>query len=150
MRYLGEVLEVFSASTKKSALPRPIVGKLCLIKGHGIKNDKFAGKDEDKSVMIVGMNAYELASEHGIEIEKGTFGENMLLDFDPHKLPFGTTIYMEDAQITIKQDCTVCSHLADFDKKLPKIAKGKRGVYCKVEADGVVKKGTKVYIKDKK
>lgn len=150
MRYLGKVLEVFSATKEESSLPRPVVEELELIKGHGIKNDKFAKKDENKSVMMVGLNAYELASEHGIDLKQGTFGENILLDFNPHELPFGSIVFIEDAKISIIQNCTVCDHLAVFDKKLPKIAKGKRGVYCKIEANGVVKKGMKVYIKDEK
>lgn len=148
MRYLGEVLEVFSANSSESLLPRPIVKSLEAIEGYGIKNDKFAGKDEDKSVMIVGKNAYELARNHNIQLQNGTFGENILLDFSPHDLPKNITLAIGDVKLTIKENCTVCDHLVQFDAKLPRIVKGSRGVYCKIEQSGTIQKGMKVYLKD--
>ncbi len=45
----------------ESGLPRPKVDFLNLINGYGIEFDKFAGEDEEKSVMIVGSYTYNLA-----------------------------------------------------------------------------------------
>lgn len=150
MRYLGKVVEIFSAKKEESSLPRPIANELELLKGHGIKNDKFAGKDESKSVMLVGLYAYTLANEHEIKIQYGSFGENILVDFNPHDFPKNTIFCIENAKISLQSECTVCDHLAKFDKKLPKIVKGSRGVYGKIEANGVIKKEMEVYLKDEK
>lgn len=84
MKILGEVLEVFSATKESSGLPRPKVESLNLIKDYGIEFDKFAEKNLDQTVMIVGLKSYELAKSFNIDLELGSLGENILLDFDPH------------------------------------------------------------------
>lgn len=148
MKLLGEVVEIFSTKAKRSILPRPTVKELKMVTGYGIIGDKFAGKNEDQSVMIVGKNTYTIAKKNNIELQKGSFGENILLNFNPHELELGATLVIEDAQISLTKECTVCDHLAVFDTKLPKIVKNKRGIYCKIDKNGTVKKGAKVYLKD--
>jgi hypothetical protein len=49
---IHKVIDIFSAKKGQSGLPRPKVDKLELILDFGIKDDKFAGKDIDKAVMI--------------------------------------------------------------------------------------------------
>ena len=89
MKILGEVLEVFSATKESSGLPRPKVESLNLIKDYGIEFDKFAEKNLDQTVMIVGLKSYELAKSFNIDLELGSLGENILLDFDPHDFEVG-------------------------------------------------------------
>lgn len=146
----GIVLEVFSASTGVNGMPRPIVEELNCISGFGIENDKFAGKDEEKSVMIIGKKSYDIAKEKGIELELGSYGENILLDFDPHELTIGDILIIGDTHIQITQGCTICNHLSIFDKELPELVKYHRGLYSKIIKDGRVKKGLVVNLKDKR
>lgn len=54
---IGKVIDTFSAKKGYSGLPRPKVDNLKLILGYGIKEDKFAGDDQDKTIMIVGKKA---------------------------------------------------------------------------------------------
>ena len=68
MKILGEVLEVFSATKESSGLPRPKVESLNLIKDYGIEFDKFAEKNLDQTVMIVGLKSYELAKSFNINL----------------------------------------------------------------------------------
>ena len=137
---LGKVVEIFSAKKDQSGLPRPRVESLNLIKDYGIEFDKFALKDLDSTVMIVGVNSYELAKKNNISLEYGSLGENILLDFNPHDYKVGTRFIVEDAVLEVTQKCTICNHLSVFGKKLPLIIKDCRGLYCKIIKSGIIKK----------
>ena len=139
MKNIGKVLKTFSATKESSGLPRPSVEELNLIVDFGIENDKFAGKKLDQTVMIVGIQSYEVARNNGITLEFGSLGENILLDFDPHIFEVGMQLSIEDSIIEITQICTVCNHLNIFDKKLPALLKSHRGLYCKIIKNGIIK-----------
>lgn len=143
---LGKVLEIFSATKDSSGLPRPKVDSLNLIKDYGIEFDKFAGKNLDQTVMIVGLKSYKLAKTHNIDLELGSLGENILVDFDPHDFEVGTCFKIDNVVIQTTQICTVCNHLSVFDKDLPKLLKGQRGVYCKIIKSGLIKKDLNVEV----
>ena len=147
MKNIGKVLEIFSATKESSGLPRPKVKELNLIENFGIENDKFAGKKLEQTVMIVGLKSYEMASEQNINLEFGSLGENILLDFDPHNLEVGTNLQIGEAIIEITQVCTVCNHLSVFDKNLPQLLKAHRGLYCKIIKGGFIFKDMEVKIK---
>lgn len=149
MRLLGKVLGTFSAKKdSQSSMPRPKTESINLIEGFGIENDKFAQKDLDRTVMILGLNSYEKAGKNGITLEFGSLGENLVFDFDPHELTIGTVLIIGDSQIEISEKCTICNHLSIFDKELPKIVKDCRGLYCKILKNGTIKKDFDVYIKE--
>lgn len=139
-KILGKVLETFSATKDSSGLPRPKVEELNLIEGFGIEHDKFAGKKLDQTVMIVGLESYEIAKKHGVELVLGSLGENILVDFDPHDFEVGTNFKIGDSVIEITQVCTVCSHLAVFGEDLPQLLKSHRGLYCKIVQSGKINK----------
>lgn len=141
---LGKIIETFSATKESNRLPRPKVDSLNLVEGFGIENDKFAGKKLDQTVMIVGVESYEIAKKVGIELIYGSLGENILLDFDPHILNVGTKLMIGESVIEITQICTVCSHLAVFGDNLPQLLKNHRGLYCKIIKSGIVNKNMKV------
>lgn len=134
----GKVLGLFSAKPGSKGFPRPEVESMELEAGYGIIGDKFAGENLDRTVLITGMASYNLAKEHGIELKPGSLGENILFDFDPHKLPLGAKITIGDAVIEITERCSICSHLAIFGANLPSIVKEQRGLYCKIDRSGKI------------
>lgn len=146
---IGKVLETFSAKKGQSGLPRPKVDYLELIKGFGIKEDKFAGDNENKTVMIVGKYTYDLANENNIELELGSLGENILFDFNPHDYHAGTIFEVGDTQIQITENCTICNHLSVFDDELPILVQDCRGMYCKILKAGEIKKDSVVKLINK-
>ena len=146
MKKIGSVLDTFSADINSSGLPRPKVDSLELKEGYGILNDKFAGKDLDKTVMIVGINSYDLAKNFEVSMEFGSLGENILLDFNPHEYEIGTIFQIAESKIQIMEKCTICNHLSVFDKKLPKLLKECRGLYCKILSSGKITKNDIVNI----
>ena len=141
---LGSVVEVFSATKNSSGLPRPRVEKLILIEGFGIENDKFAGDELHKTVMIIGLKSYKIAKEKGIDLARGSYGENILLDFDPHTLNIGDRLKIGNSVVEITEKCTLCNHLSVFGAKLPKLIKNHRGLYCKIIKSGEIIKGLTV------
>ncbi|RXJ84030.1 MOSC domain-containing protein [Arcobacter sp. CECT 8985] len=145
---IGKVIGTFSATKDTTLDYRPEVKSLNLIKDFGIEHDKFAGKKLDRTVLIVGIESYEIAKRQGINLKYGSLGENILVDFDPHNYKVGDIFNIENTQIEITQICTVCSHLSKFDKKLPKLLNMHRGLYCKILTNGIVKKQMNVAIKE--
>ncbi len=135
---MGSVVEIFSATVGSSGLPRPVVKSLELIEGYGIKDDKFADDDLDKSVMIVGQNTYDIAKKNGIDLLPGSYGENILLSFDPHTLDIGTILKIGNTTVEITEKCTICDHLSVFSPKLPRLIKKHRGMYCKILKGGQI------------
>ncbi|WP_331774380.1 MOSC domain-containing protein [Sulfurospirillum sp. 1612] len=142
---LGIVKEVCSADKSSSGLPRPLVETLILKEGYGIEQDKFAGGDLEKTVMIIGTHSYDMAKAHGMDLKPGSYGENILFDFDPHELDVTNRLKVGDAIIEITQKCTLCNHLSVFGAKLPKLIKNHRGLYCKIIKGGVITRGSVAY-----
>ena len=149
MKNIGKVIEIFSADKNSSGFPRPQVEQLDLIESYGIKHDKFAGKNENKAVMIVGLKAYNIAKENNIDLEYGSFGENILFDFDPHDYKVGRIFYINDIKLQVTQNCTICNHLAIFSDDLPFLVREHRGLYCKILSGGIITKENIVYTKEK-
>ncbi|WP_072680597.1 MOSC domain-containing protein [Arcobacter sp. LA11] len=146
MNDIGKVIATFSAKKGQSGLPRPKVNKLNLIYGFGIQDDKFAGQDEEKAVMIVGKYAYDLAEKNGIKLELGSLGENILFDFNPHEYNIGSILQVGDTILEITQCCTICNHLAVFDDDLPTLVQDCRGLYCKILEGGEISKDISVKV----
>jgi len=138
----GIVLGVFSADINSKGLPRPVVQKLVLEEGYGIEGDKFAGNELDQTVMIIGKKSYDMARDIGIELKGGSYGENVLLDIDPHELDIGDKLQIGDAIIKLTQRCSICDHLAVFGSKLPKLIRKHRGLYCKIIKSGTIEVGS--------
>jgi len=134
---LERVLKLFIAPLNTSGV-RDEQLSLTLKKDFGIEKDKFATKDLEKVVMIVGTKPYEMAEKNGIELPISALGENILLDFDPHTLEVGDRLKIGKAVIEITQSCTLCKHLTKYSPKLPKLILKHRGVYCKILKSGEI------------
>ena len=147
MKVIGKVLDTFSAKKGQSGLPRPKVQELKLISGFGIEEDKFAGLDEEKAVMVVGKYAYDLAKENGVNLEFGSLGENILFNFNPHEYNVGTILQIGSVVLEITQACTICNHLTVFDDDLPILLQDCRGLYCKIVKSGNISSSMSVKFK---
>ncbi len=140
------LIDLFSATKEFKGPVRPRVKHLELIEGHGIKNDKFAGKNVERSVMVVGKIAYDIAHTNGIYLEQGSLGENILFNFDPHELSLGEMIQIGEAKLQVTEKCSICTHLVAFDPHLPKLIQEHRGIYCKIIQGGIVTKKSNVVL----
>ena len=142
---LGKVLNLYIAPVGTSGL-RKEKESINLKENYGIADDKFANKELEKSVMIVGTKPYNIAKSENIELPNCALGENILLDFDPHTLKIGTKLSIGNAIIEITEQCTLCNHLTKYSKNLPKLIVKHRGVYCKILKDGIIKNNDSVEV----
>jgi len=142
---LGKVLNLYIAPVGTSGV-RESKDSIDLKAGYGIVDDKFANKELEKSVMIVGAKPYDMAKSENIELPDCALGENILLNFDPHTLNIGTKLSIGNAVIEITEHCTLCKHLTKYSKNLPKLIVKHRGVYCKVIKDGIIKNNDTVEV----
>jgi MOSC domain-containing protein YiiM len=140
---LGSVLDLYIAPPKSSGV-RVEQESIELVANSGVVGDKFANKDNQKSVMIVGTKPYQMAMAEGIDLPYSALGENILLNFDPHTLNIGDRLLIGKAILEITQNCTLCKHLSRYSSRLPKLIVAHRGVYCRVVEGGVVTKNSKV------
>ncbi len=112
----------------------------------GVRGDKFYGRKPDRSVLITGRAAYELAAGHGIALEEGDLGENILLDIDPRELEPGSIVRLGEVELEAVRRCPICEHLSIYDERLPRLVKDLRGVYLRVRRGGKVSLDTPVAI----
>ena len=142
---LGNALNLYIAPIGTSGI-RESRNTIELKENFGVIDDKFAGnpKKIDRSVMIVGTAPYTMAKEAGIELPEVALGENILLNFDPHTLDIGTQLAIGDAMLEITSACTLCSHLTQYHKDLPKLILKHRGIYCRIIKSGIISKNDTV------
>ena len=138
MRKVGKVLSLFKSKQKSKEI---------LLDESGIVGDKFYAKDTNRSVLLISQSSYDLASKVGISPLAGSLGENLLISFNPYKLPLGTKIQIADVVLEISQNCTLCNSLSKVDAKLPKLLKDDRGIFAKVIKGGVIKENDKIFLK---
>lgn len=99
---------------------------------HGILNDKFYDKNDQRAILITTIQSYEMASNNGIKLPQGSLGENILIDINPYHLKPGEVFTIGNAALEITQNCTLCKGLTQLDTKLPKLLKNDRGIFAKV------------------
>ena len=124
----GRVLQLFTTLADTTTLtPKSIVAD-----ENGIIANKHYAKDPLLAILITSLSSYTLAKEHGIELEYGTLGENILIDINPYHLLPGQHLHIGNLTLEITQNCTLCQGLSKLNSKLPKLLKNDRGVFAKV------------------
>jgi MOSC domain-containing protein YiiM len=136
-QFVGDVLALFVSKKR--------VNQMFLDSG-GVIDDKFYGKDINRSVLISTIESYQIAQDKDIELEHGALGENILIDYNPYNLQSGTKIQIGSVILEISQSCTLCKSLTKLDNRLPKLLKDDRGIFAKVIQSGDIKYRDSVYI----
>jgi MOSC domain-containing protein YiiM len=142
-RELGKAIELYIS--KDSGQKRE-QKELLHVELDGALEDRFKGKDIDRSILLVARLSYELAKEQGIALSSGELGENILCDFDPYSLEAGTRVQVGDVVLEISQKSSLCPSLSKISSKLPKLLKNRRGVFTKVINHGTIRLGDSVYL----
>ena len=140
---VGKVLALF-ISMKESILP--IEKTTISVDKKGIITDKHYDTDTQRSVLITSIDSYMLAKDHQIVMPHSSLGENLLIDYNPYDLPVGSKFQIGNAILEITQNCTLCNHLSNIDKKLPKLLKNDRGIFGKVLQEGSINLGDDIYL----
>ena len=133
MQEVGKILKLFISI---KGLEKRVEKEQLSVDINGILEDKFYGKDRQRSILLSSKDSYLLTQEHNINLNYGELGENILMDFNPYLLPVGTQLQIGEVTLEITQACTICNHLSKIDKKLPKLLKEERGIFAKVIKEG--------------
>ncbi|MEA1982823.1 MAG: MOSC domain-containing protein [Campylobacterota bacterium] len=141
----GKVLELFITMNDENKT-RKSVDKISL-DILGIKGDKFYDKDPMRSVLLTSQDSYELSHKNGIDLSRGSLGENIVMDINPYSLSCGDKLQIGSTLFEITQNCTLCKGLSTVNAKLPKLLKESRGIFAKViEGNSEILLGDKVEI----
>ncbi len=136
-KIIGNVIELFQSKEKTD--------KLVLDKD-GIIGDKFYAKNLNRSVLLIPQDSYSIVQTIGLNLDAGTLGENILINFNPYIIPLGTKLYIGNVVLEFSQNCTLCKSLSKLDSKLPKLLKNDRGVFAKVIKEGIIHKNDEIFI----
>jgi len=140
-RIFGNVVNLFIS--KDGDEPRESK-EILTLELDGVCEDKFKGKDIERSVLLVSQKSYEMAKQNGINMGSGELGENILVDFDPYSFEAGTRLQIGDVVLEISKKSTLCNSLSKINNKLPKLLKDKRGMFSKVISGGQINKGNSI------
>ena len=144
-KMIGKVLSLHASSQR--GFPRPAVGEVNLIAGHGVQGDRKAGKRESRAVLLMGQATYEHLKLIGFDLPYGALGENMVLDFDPHALAPSTKLKVGEALLEIALYCTACKTLRDrYGQDFPQALGRRRGMLARVLEGGRVQPGGQVEV----
>jgi MOSC domain-containing protein YiiM len=111
-----------------------------MVDNNGIIEDKFYGKNINRSVLLSSINAYKIIKEKNINVKYGQLGENILIDYNPYDFKIGTKIQIGEVVLEITQHGTFCNSLKKIDKLAPILLKNDRGVFAKIIKSGLISK----------
>ncbi len=143
LKKVGKVLELFVSKKETSQRYKK---ETLEFDTNGVVEDKFYGKNQLRSVLLTSIDSYNLTKQHNIDIEYGTLGENVLMDFNPYKLGIGTQLQISNVILEISQECTICSHLSSVNEQLPILLKKDRGIFVKVVQNGTINNNDDIFI----
>ena len=126
---VGKVLKLYQT---RATVPSRVETEMLHLDQEGVLGDKFHGKGLDRSVLIASMESYQMALDHGIEIDDGVLGENILIDYNLYHLLPGERFSIGELILEITQNCTLCKGLSGVNSQLPKLLKNDRGIFAKV------------------
>jgi len=140
---VGKILSLYITTRDNT---HPTQTRLLTLDEKGIVDDKHYNRNIERSILITSIESYRLVQENRIEMHYSALGENILMDYNPYRLPIGTQLHIGNTLLEISQPCTLCHHLGKIDKKLPKLLKENRGIFAKVIQSGSIQKDDSIYL----
>ena len=140
---VGKILELFYSTSDGRVNTTALT-----LDEKGVIEDKYYDKDIERSVLITSIDSYTLALKHDIDVPHSALGENLLIDYNPYHLNPGAKLVINDLELEISQNCTLCKSFAKVDKRLPKLLKDDRGIFARVTSSGTIHKGDNIYLLD--
>ena len=126
----GRVIELFITLDDTNKTRKNV--QSVSVDNDGILEDKFYGKNLQRSVLLTATDSYKITQENSIDIKTGSLGENILIDINPYHLVMGDRVMIGNVEFEITQNCTLCKGLSTVNSKLPKLLKNDRGIFAKV------------------
>ena len=129
---IAHVLALFITDLQKQT----ILCEKIILEDQGIVGDKHHGKEPARTVLLTSSHAYDMLLHENIHASFGALGENIVIDYDLHRVKPGDKIELGEVILEITQNCTLCSHLSKIDKRVPSLLRHDRGIFAKVLKGG--------------
>jgi MOSC domain-containing protein YiiM len=139
----GSVMQLFISS---SGVSKRVKKDMIELDFNGVLEDKFYGKNNQRSILLTSLESYILANKNGISASFGSLGENILVDIDLYHLKVGERLQIGSSTLEITQNCTICHSLSKVDKALPKLLESSRGVFAKIINGSIIRKDDIVHL----
>ncbi len=134
-----------NTSKRKGTKKRP-VNTIELVENHGILGDAHAG-DWHRQVSFLGSKAIDDFNNKGAGVKPGSFGENIIVEnLDFTKLPVGTKVICNEAQLEITQIGKQCHTKCVIYHQMGDCIMPRHGVFAKVIKGGTVSIDDKVEV----
>lgn len=134
-----------NTSERKGTQKRPVTN-VKLIEDHGIEGDAHAG-NWHRQISFLGSKCIDDFNDNGAGVKPGAFGENIIVqDVDFTKLPVGTKIICNDAELEITQIGKECHTRCHIYFKMGDCIMPRNGVFAKVIKGGDISVGDTIEI----
>lgn len=145
---MGKIVAVCLSEEK--GVQKRDVGTVELIKEHGIKGDAHAGKWH-RQVSLLSYEKVEEFKKKGVNVDKGAFGENLLVQgIDLAKLPIGTKLKInEDIELEVTQIGKKCHSGCAIYKAVGDCIMPREGIFTRVLKGGIAKVGDIIEVIEK-
>jgi len=143
MTKVGNIFTLFYTDATECKVTKELI-----LDEKGVINDKHYNLDLDRSVLITSLDSYKLIKKSNIDVNYGSLGENILIDYNPYNLDIGSRFQVGSVILEISQYCTLCKSFAKLDSRLPKLLKSDRGIFAKVLEPGTINIDDIIYFLD--
>lgn len=122
--------------------------KVRVIENHGFENDAHGG-DWHRQVSLLSRDSVEdfESTKEGVKIDKGAFGENILVTgIDLKNLPLGTILESGQVRLEISQIGKECHHGCQIRRTMGDCIMPREGIFARVLEGGALEVGDEIYI----
>ncbi|MBT9130728.1 MAG: Cyclic pyranopterin monophosphate synthase [candidate division WS2 bacterium] len=140
---LGTVCSL-NTSQKKGEKKTP-VEKLVFVEGRGVEGDAHAGPG-NKQVSLLSLKSINKMKTMGVEVEPGSFAENVTVaGISVNLLPIDTILHLgEEVKLKVTQLGKVCVNPCFIGKQVGDCLMPREGIFAEVIEGGKVKRGDKI------
>jgi MOSC domain-containing protein YiiM len=132
---MANVLHLFRAPQRR--LPMEEIAEVRAVENSGLEGCVHARGDSARQVLLVDSETLEL-----MELQPGIIRENITTrGINVNGLPAGQRLRVGNAQLEVSLPCSPCDLLEKIRPGLRRELRGRRGMFCRVIAGGLVRRG---------
>ncbi len=124
--------------SKGTGVRKDPVGHVELRMDHGIVGDAHA-KNWHRQISLLADEDVESMRSKGVELDPGIFAENITTrGVDLSRLPVGTRLFMDDAELEVTQIGKECHHGCAIYQAVGDCVMPRKGIFAKVVKEGSI------------
>lgn len=141
---MGKILAV--CISEKKGIPKINIGRVEMIKNHGLKGDAHAG-NWHRQVSLLSYEKIEEFKKTGVNINDGAFGENLIVEgIDLPQLPIGTKLRINEIELEVTQIGKECHSGCRIYETVGDCIMPREGIFTRVLKGGIVNTGDEIKV----